>query len=49
VRRQPAIASVLIGASKPAQVLEAVKAVQMPLLNEEQIAAVEAVLGTAIE
>lgn len=44
VRRQPAITSVLIGASKPAQVLEAVEAVQMPPLDPGLIAAAEAIL-----
>jgi L-glyceraldehyde 3-phosphate reductase len=44
VRRQPAITSVLIGASKPAQVLEAVEAVQMAPLDPGVIAAAEAIL-----
>jgi L-glyceraldehyde 3-phosphate reductase len=45
VRRQPAITSVLIGASKPAQVLEAVEAVQMAPLEPGLIAAAEAILA----
>jgi L-glyceraldehyde 3-phosphate reductase len=45
VRRQPAIASVLIGASKPAQVLEAVEAMRMAPLDPGQIAAAEAILA----
>jgi L-glyceraldehyde 3-phosphate reductase len=47
VKRQPAITSVLIGASKPEQVLEAVRAMQMPALTAEEIAAAEAILATA--
>jgi len=47
VKRQPAITSVLIGASKPAQVLEAVQAVQMPVLTGAETAAVEAILAGA--
>jgi len=45
VRRQPAITSVLIGASKPAQVLEAVRALEMPPLDGEELAAIETILG----
>jgi L-glyceraldehyde 3-phosphate reductase len=45
VRRQPAITSVLIGASKPAQVIEAVQAAQMPALADAELAAIEAILG----
>jgi L-glyceraldehyde 3-phosphate reductase len=45
VGRQPAITSVLIGASKPSQVVEAVKAVQMPRLEAGELAAIEAVLA----
>jgi L-glyceraldehyde 3-phosphate reductase len=45
VRRQPAITSVLIGASRPQQVLDAVQAVQMAPLAGDEIAAVEAILG----
>jgi len=45
VRRQSAITSVLIGASKPEQVLEAVRAVQMAPLEPAQLAAIESVLG----
>ena len=45
VGRQPAIASVLIGASKPEQVLEAVRAVRMPALEAAQLAAIEAILA----
>lgn len=47
VMRQPAITSVLIGASKPEQVLDAVRAGQMPALTADEIAAVEAVLAAA--
>lgn len=47
VRRQPAITSVLIGASKPAQVLEAVQAMQMAPLAPAEGASVEAILGQA--
>jgi L-glyceraldehyde 3-phosphate reductase len=45
VRRQPAITSVLIGASKPGQVREAVAAGSMPALAPDLLAAVEAVLA----
>ena len=45
VKRQPAIASVLIGASRPQQVLDAVRAVEMAPLAGDEIAAVEAILG----
>jgi L-glyceraldehyde 3-phosphate reductase len=44
VKRQPAITSVLIGASKPEQVLDAVQAVQMPALEPALLDAVNAVL-----
>jgi len=47
VKRQPAITSVLIGASKPAQVLEAVGAMEMPALTTDELAAVDAILATA--
>lgn len=47
VKRQPAITSVLIGASKPEQVLEAVRAMEMPALTADERAAVEAILATA--
>ena len=47
VRRQPAIASVLIGASKPEQVLEAVRAVEMAALTPQETAAIEAILAQA--
>jgi L-glyceraldehyde 3-phosphate reductase len=47
VKRQPAITSVLIGASKPEQVLEAVRAMQMPALTAAEIAALDAVLAAA--
>jgi len=47
VKRQPAIASVLIGASKPEQVLEAVRAMQMPALTAAETAALDAVLAAA--
>ena len=46
VLRQPAIASALIGASKPEQVLEAVRAAEMPALDTAAIEAVEAILTT---
>jgi L-glyceraldehyde 3-phosphate reductase len=45
VRRQPAITSVLIGASKPAQVIEAVQAAQMPTLAPAELAAIDAILA----
>jgi L-glyceraldehyde 3-phosphate reductase len=45
VKRQPAITSVLIGASKPAQVLEAVQAAQMAPLDAATLAAAEAILA----
>jgi L-glyceraldehyde 3-phosphate reductase len=44
VKRQPAITSVLIGASKPEQVRDAVQAVQMPALEPALLDAVNAVL-----
>ncbi|WP_323145017.1 aldo/keto reductase [Massilia phyllosphaerae] len=47
VKRQPAITSVLIGASKPEQVLEAVRAMQMPALTADEIAALDAILAGA--
>jgi L-glyceraldehyde 3-phosphate reductase len=46
VRRQPAIASVLIGASRPQQVLDAVRAVEMAPLAGDEIAAIEAILAS---
>jgi L-glyceraldehyde 3-phosphate reductase len=46
VKRQPAVTSVLIGASRPAQVLDAVKAVEMAPLAGDEIAAVEAILAS---
>jgi L-glyceraldehyde 3-phosphate reductase len=45
VRRQPAITSVLIGASRPQQVLDAVHPAQMAPLAGDEIAAVEAILA----
>jgi L-glyceraldehyde 3-phosphate reductase len=45
VKRQPAITSVLIGASKPQQVLDAVRAVEMAPLAGDEIAAVEAIVS----
>ena len=45
VARQPSMASVLIGASKPAQVVDAVKALQMAPLGEDELAAIEAALA----
>jgi len=47
VKRQPAVTSVLIGASKPEQVLEAVRAMQMPALTADEIAAAQAILASA--
>jgi L-glyceraldehyde 3-phosphate reductase len=47
VRRQPAITSVLIGASKPEQVREAVSSARMPALESGLLAAVDAVLATS--
>ena len=47
VRRQPSMTSVLIGASKPAQVMDAVRAVQTPMLEQGEIEAVEAILSRA--
>jgi L-glyceraldehyde 3-phosphate reductase len=44
VLRQPAITSALIGASKPGQVIDAVRAAQMPALDAGEIAAIEAIL-----
>ncbi|QJE01847.1 L-glyceraldehyde 3-phosphate reductase [Massilia forsythiae] len=44
VKRQPAVTSVLIGASKPRQVLDAVRAVQMPALGGDELAAIEEIL-----
>ena len=46
VKRQPAVTSVLIGASRPAQVLDAVRAVEMAPLSGDEIAAVEAILAS---
>jgi L-glyceraldehyde 3-phosphate reductase len=45
VWRQPAITSVLIGASKPRQVLDAVQAAQMPALSSNELAAIDAILA----
>jgi L-glyceraldehyde 3-phosphate reductase len=45
VRRQLAMTSVLIGASKPAQVLEAVRAVQTPALEAGEIETIEGILA----
>jgi L-glyceraldehyde 3-phosphate reductase len=44
VARQPALASVLIGASKPAQVVDAVRAMRQPALAADELAAIEAAL-----
>ncbi len=44
VLRQPAVTSALIGASKPAQVIEAVGAARMPALEAGELAAIEALL-----
>ena len=46
VKRQPAVTSVLIGASRPAQVLDAVRAVEMAPLGGDEVAAVEAILAS---
>jgi L-glyceraldehyde 3-phosphate reductase len=46
VRRQPSITSVLIGASRPQQVLDAVRAVEMAPLAGDEIAAIEAILAS---
>jgi L-glyceraldehyde 3-phosphate reductase len=46
VKRQPAVTSVLIGASRPQQVLDAVRAVEMAPLAGDEIAAVEAILAS---
>ncbi|RZA34999.1 MAG: L-glyceraldehyde 3-phosphate reductase [Lysobacteraceae bacterium] len=45
VLRQQAVSSALIGASKPAQVLEAVQAARMPALDSGEIDAIEAMLA----
>jgi L-glyceraldehyde 3-phosphate reductase len=47
VARQPAIASVLIGASKPRQVIDAVQAMQMPALASGELEAIDAILASA--
>lgn len=44
VLRQPAVTSALIGASKPAQVIDAVLAARMPALEAGDIEAIEGVL-----
>jgi len=41
-----AVTSVLIGASRPQQVLDAVRAVEMAPLAGDEIAAVEAILAS---
>ena len=46
VRRQDTIASVLIGASRPEQVIDAVRAAEQPALAGDEIAAIEAILGS---
>jgi L-glyceraldehyde 3-phosphate reductase len=45
VLRQPAITSVLVGASRPEQVVDAVLAAQLPPLEEAEVAAIEDVLA----
>lgn len=45
VLRQPALTSALIGASRPSQVVQAVRAASMPELAEADIAAVEEILA----
>ena len=45
VLRQPAVTSALIGASRPSQVVEAVRAAGMPELAETDIAAIEEILA----
>lgn len=45
VLRQPAVTSALIGASRPAQVVEAVEAASMPELDAADIAAIEDLLA----
>jgi L-glyceraldehyde 3-phosphate reductase len=47
VLRQPAITSVLIGASKPQQVLDAVRAAALAPLEAGELAAIESVLAAA--
>ncbi|MFC5459314.1 aldo/keto reductase [Massilia niabensis] len=44
VLRQPAVTSALIGASKPAQVLDAVLAARMPALDAGEVEAIEGIL-----
>ena len=46
VRRQSAVTSILIGASKPDQVREAAASAQMPALEPDLLAAIETVLST---
>lgn len=45
VLRQPAVTSALIGASRPAQVIEAVQAARMPALDAADAGAIEAMLS----
>ncbi len=45
VLRQPAVTSALIGASRPAQVVEAVRAASRPELDAADIAAIEDLLA----
>lgn len=45
VLRQPAVTSALIGASRPAQVIEAVQAARMPALDAADADAIEAMLS----
>jgi L-glyceraldehyde 3-phosphate reductase len=48
VRRQDTVASVLIGASRPEQVIDAVRAAEQPPLAGDEIAAVEAILASNV-
>jgi len=46
VLRDPRMTSVLIGASKPSQILDCVKALDAPPLTQEELGAIEAVLAS---
>jgi len=46
VLRDPRMTSVLIGASKPSQIIDCVKALDAPNLTAEELKAIEAVLGS---
>jgi L-glyceraldehyde 3-phosphate reductase len=43
--QRPAVCSVLIGASRPSQIDEAIAAAQAPALSEEELGAVERACG----